>query len=171
MTELTSKDKAVIELTVRRIDFKLDGRVPWRKRRQIRDELRTNLTEAARDKGGLAAVEQLGSLDDIADSYLHLYRGRFDFRTGSYWAIAMYAAIQAVGIAVIIAFHAGVVATGVHSNASFAFAFAEGFGPYNGSVNEAGTSFEMTIFSPAHALLMLAAFAIGSSYHWLFSRR
>jgi hypothetical protein len=99
MTELSKKDRILIELTVRRIDFKLDGRVPWRKRRQIRDELRANLLEAARDKGAAVAVEKLGSLNAIADSYLEVYRGRFDFQTGSYWALATYAAIQIVGVA------------------------------------------------------------------------
>jgi len=170
MTALSKKDRILIELTVRRIDFKLDGRVPWRKRRQVRDELRANLLEAARDKGAAVAVKDVGSLHAIADSYLDVYRGRFDFQTGSYWALAMYAAIQIVGIAVIVAFHAGVAATGTHSG-TFSFNVWNGFGPYSGSVSGNGQSFEMTIASPAHMALMLVAFAIGSSYRWLFSKR
>lgn len=170
MTALSKKDRILIELTVRRIDFKLDGRVPWRKRRQVRDELRANLLEAARDKGAAVAVKELGSLDAIADSYLDVYRGRFDLQTGSYWALAMYAAIQIVGIAVIVAFHAGVAASGTHSG-TFSFNVWNGFGPYSGSVSGNGQSFEMTIASPAHIALMLVAFAIGSSYRWLFRKR
>ncbi len=65
-----------------RLDFKLDGRVPWRRRRQIRNELRSNLIEAAHAVGGFAAVQRLGDLDELAKSYLELYRGRFDFQVG-----------------------------------------------------------------------------------------
>ena len=99
--ELTRKDRVRIELAVRRVDYKLDGRVPWRRRRQIRAELRSNLIEAARDVGAEAAVQQLGDLNELATSYLELYRGRFDFRAGAYWGLAAYVLIQVIGIAVI----------------------------------------------------------------------
>jgi hypothetical protein len=169
-SELSRRDRVYIELAVRRVDFALDGRVPWRRRRLIRDELRSNLVEAARDAGGRAAVEKLGDLHQLAGSYLELYRGRFDFQTGSYWALAMYVAIQIVGIAVIVAFHAG-LAAGSSQGASFSFEPLKGFGPYSGSVSGNGSGFMMTIFSPAHALLMLVAWAIGSSYRSVFGRR
>jgi hypothetical protein len=166
--QLTRKDRARIEIAVRRVDFKLDGRVPWRRRRQIRAELRANLMDAAHDVGAEAAVQQLGDLDGLATSYLELYRGRFDFRTGAYWAVATYAVIQLIGIAVIIAFHAGVAATGSHGG-SYSFQLWNGFGPYAGSVT-GDSGFEMTIFSPAHLVLVLIAFAAGSCYRSVFAR-
>ncbi len=166
--ELTRKDRAQIELAVRRVDFKLDGRVPWRRRRQIRAELRSNLVEAARAVGAKAAVRQLGGLDELAASYLEVYRGRFDLRTGAYWAVATYALIQFIGIAVIIAFHAGVAATGSHGG-TYSFQLWNGFGPYAGSVT-GDSGFEMTILSPAHLVLVLIAFAIGSGYRSVFAR-
>jgi hypothetical protein len=166
--ELSTKDRALINLTVHRLDFKLDGRVPWRRRRQIRNELRANLIEATREVGVFAAVQRLGDLDELAKSYLELYRGRFDFQVGAYCAVITYAVIQIIGIAVILAFHAGVASTGAHSG-TYSFRFWNGFGPYAGSVT-GDTGFSMTIVSPAHAILMLAAFAIGSSYGWLFRR-
>jgi hypothetical protein len=162
------KERALVNLTVRRLDLKLDGRVPWRRRRQIRSELRSNLIEATREVGAFAAVQQLGDLDELAKSYRELYQGRFDFQTGSLWAVITYAVIQAIGIAVIIAFHAGVTATGAHSG-TYSFQFWNGFGPYAGSVT-GSTGFSMTILSPAHAILVLIAFAIGSSYGWIFRR-
>ena len=159
--ELSRKDRMRIELAVRRVDYALDGRVPWRKRRQVRDELRSNLIEAAKEVGAEAAIQQLGDLNALKASYLELYRGRFDFHTGAYWAVATYAVIQLIGIIVIVAFHAGVAASGAHG--TYSFEFWNGLGPYGGSVSSSGTSFTMTIISPATSLLMLVAWAIGSS--------
>jgi hypothetical protein len=166
---LSQADRIRIELAVRRVDYTLDGRVPWKKRQQIRNELRTNLMEAAREVGAKQAIRQLGDLKALAKSYLELYRGRFDFHAGSWFAVGTYALIQVVGIAVIVAFHAGVAAGGGHGN--FSFEFWNGFGPYSGSVSGDGSSFMMTILSPAHVVLMAVAFVIGSSYRSVFSRR
>ena len=47
----TKKDRLRIELAVRTIDWELDGRVPRARRRQIRNELRSNLVEAAERVG------------------------------------------------------------------------------------------------------------------------
>ncbi len=76
--------------------------------------------------------------------------------------------IQIIGIAVIVAFHAGVASTGAHIG-TYSFQFWNGFGPYAGSVT-GNTGFSMTIVSPAHVILMVVAFAIGSRYGWLFRR-
>jgi predicted membrane metal-binding protein len=76
---LSLMDKLRIEPAVHRVDFVLDARVPRGKRRQIRNELRSNLTEAAQEVGVAAAIRQLGDLRVLANSYLELYRGRFDF--------------------------------------------------------------------------------------------
>ena len=167
---LGRKDRLRVEMAVRRVDFRLDGRVPRAKRQQIRGELRSNLLEAARDVGAQEAVRQLGDLDALTKSYLDLYRGRFDFQAGSWTAAATYAAIQVVGIVLIIAFHAGVAAAGGHG-ANYSIEFWSAWGPYSGSVSGDGTRFMMTIGSPVHALLVLVAFAIGSSYRSVLARR
>jgi hypothetical protein len=162
-------DRLRIELAVRRVDWALDGRVPMARRRQIRSELRSNLVEAAREVGAERAVKQLGDLRALEQSYLELYRGRFDFRTGSWAAIVTYAAIQVIGIALIIAFHAGVAAGGARGG-SYSFEFWSGFGPFAGSVSADGTGFVMLLLSPAHILLMSFAFMVGSSYHTIAAR-
>jgi hypothetical protein len=167
---LPKKDRLRIELVVRRLDYVLDGRVPMARRRQIRSELRSNLIEAAQQVGAEQAIEQLGDLKALAHSYLELYRGRFDFQAGSWAAVATYAAIQMLAIILLLAFHAGVAAGGAHAG-SYSFEFWNGFGPFAGSVSANGSSFVMLMLSPAHVLLMLIAFVIGSSYRTIFARR
>jgi hypothetical protein len=167
---LPVKDRLRIELVVRRLDYVLDGRVPMARRRQIRNELRSNLIEAAQQVGAEQAIRQLGDLKALAHSYLELYRGRFDFQAGSWAAVATYAAIQLLAIILLLAFHAGVAAGGAHAG-SYSFEFWNGFGPFAGSVSANGSSFVMLMLSPAHVLLMLVAFVIGSSYRTVFARR
>ena len=167
---LPMKDRLRIELVVRRLDYALDGRVPMARRKQIRNELRSNLIEAAQQVGAENAVKQLGDVRALANSYLELYRGRFDFKVGSYWAIAAYAALQALEITLLIAFQAGVATGGSHTG-TYSFQFWDGFGPFSGSVSANGSSFVMLMLSPAHVLLMFVAFVIGSSYRTVFARR
>ena len=167
---LTKKDRLRIELAVRTVDWELDGRVPMARRRQIRNELRSNLIEAAKEVGAENAVRQLGDLRALADSYLELYRGRFDFRAGAFWAFLAYVAIQALGFALFIAFHAGVAAGGSHGG-SYSFEFWPGFGPFAGKVSASGNTFEVLLASPAHVLMVWVAFLIGSSYRTVFDRR
>jgi len=162
-------DRVRIELAVRRVDWVLDGRVPWRRRRQIRDELRANLYEAARDVGAVRAVNHLGDLRTLGRTYLDMYRGRFDFRIGTWAAIAAYAAIQVVSIAVFFAFVAGLAAA--HGQGA-SYSFWAGLGPFGGAVlGPSPGGFEFVLASPAHLLLMAAAFTIGSTYRLLFRRR
>jgi hypothetical protein len=167
---LTKKDRARIEIAVRTVDWHLDGRVPRARRRQILNELRSNLIEAAEQVGSQQAVRQLGDLKALANSYLELYRGRFDIRAGSFWAFITYMAIQVLGLALFIAFRAGVAAGGAHG-ASYSFEFWPGFGPFAGTVSASGNTFEVLIGSPAHILFVLVAFMIGSSYRTVFARR
>ena len=166
---LTRKDRARIEIAVRTMDWHLDGRVPRARRRQLRDELRSNLNEAAQQVGAENAVRQLGDLKALAGSYLDLYRGRFDVRAGAFWAFIVYVAIQVVGGALFIAFHAGVVAGGAHGG-SYSFEFWPGFGPFAGKVGPGGNSFEVLLASPAHVVLVWIAFMIGTSYRTVFAR-
>lgn len=163
MNRSSFMDRARIEWAVLRVDFDLDGRVPWRRRRQIRAELRSNLSEAAQAVGAKAAVRQLGDLHALAMSYLELYRGRWDFRAGSVAAVATYVALQVLAFVVFMAFSSGVVAGGGHGAS---YSFWSGFGPFGGSVLS-GDRFEVLILSPAHVLLMAAAGLVGSRYRRL----
>ena len=167
---MTKKDQCRIDLAVRTVDWELQGRVPMARRRQLRNELRSNLNEAAQHVGAENAVRQLGDLKALADSYLELYRGRFDVRAGAFWAFITYVTIQALGFVLFIAFHAGVAAGGSHGG-SYSFEFWPGFGPFAGKVSASGNTFEVLLASPAHVLLVWAAFLIGSSYRTVFARR
>jgi len=163
-------DRLRIERAVQRVDWVLDGRVPIAKRRQVRNELRSNLVEAAQEVGAEKAIQQLGDLRALAVSYLELYRGRFDFQAGAIAAVITYAALQVLGLALILAFHAGVAAGGAHSG-TYSLQFWSGFGPFSISVSADGRQFSMLLLSPAHLVLMAVAFAIGSSYRTVFARR
>ena len=165
----TKKDRLRIELAVRTVDWELDGRVPRARRRQIRNELRSNLVEAAERVGAENAVRQLGDLSAMAHSYLELYRGRFDFRAGAFWAFITYMAIELLGLALMIAFNAGVAAGGSHGG-SYSFEVWPGFGPFAGKVSANGSTFQVLLASPAHVLLVWVAFMIGSSYRTVFAR-
>ena len=88
MSELSVNDRARIEATVHQIDRALGGRVPRKKRREIRNELRSNLTEAATNVGADEAIRQLGDLPALISSYVEVHRGRWDYRT-AVWTIAI----------------------------------------------------------------------------------
>jgi hypothetical protein len=167
---LTKKDRMQIEVAVKKIEWELDGRVPRPRRRQILNELRSNLDEAAQQVGGEQAVRQLGDLKALSDSYLELYRGRFDVRAGAFWAFIVYAAIQLLGLALFFAFRAGVAAGGAHG-ASYSFELWPGFGPFAGKVGAGGNTFEVLMGSPAHVLFVLIAFMVGSTYRSVLARR
>lgn len=165
MSELSVKDRARIELAVHRIDYGLEGRVPRARRRQIRDELRSNLIDASRQVGGEEAVRQLGDLHELAKSYVDLYRGAWDFRAGSYAALITYATIQALSLVISFAFSAGVWASGGHAASYELWSW---FGPFSGSASS--HSFTVTLGSPALVVLTAIAFVIGSTYRTLLRR-
>lgn len=165
MSRLSLKDRLRIEWAVQRVDFDLDARVPRSRRRQIRDELRSNLTDAARSVGAPAAVSQLGDLRSLARSYVQVYRGRWDFRAGSIAALVTYVAIQILAVAIFIGFSSGVLAGG---GRSASYEFWSGFGPFGGSAS--AHAFQIVFLSPAHLVLMAVAFALGSSYRMLLRR-
>jgi hypothetical protein len=168
--ELTKQDRMQIELAVKKIDWELDGRVPRARRRQILNELRSNLVEAAQHVGGDQAVQQLGDLKTLAKSYLDIYRSRFDVRAGTFWAAVAYFAVQLLGFALFLAFRAGVVAGGAHG-AGYSFEIWPGFGPFAGKVGAGGNTFEVLLGSPAHILIVVLAFAIGSTHRGIRARR
>ena len=165
MSGLSFIERARIEWAVQRVDFDLDARVPRARRRQIRNELRSNLIEAAAAVGAKTAVQQLGDLHALAMSYVEVYRGRWDFRAGSWAAIATYAAIQVIAFAIFVGFSSGVQASGGHSAT---YAFWSGFGPFGGSASTHG--FQLLILSPAHLLLMAIAFVVGSAHRLILRR-
>lgn len=165
MSGLSFMERARIEWAVLRVNYELDARVPRSRRRQIVNELRSNLVEAAQSVGARAAVRQLGDLNELAKSYLDVYRGRWDFRAGSLAAVVIYAAIQVVGLAVFVGFSSGVLAGGGHGAS---YSFWGGFGPFGGSAS--AHSFALLILSPAHVLLMAVAFAVASAHRLILRR-
>jgi hypothetical protein len=159
MTELSKKDRMRIEVAVLRLDQSLNARVPRTKRRQIREELRSNLTEAAKEVGAGEAIRQLGDLGALAKSYVELYRGRWDVRAG-WWAMFItYIVLQVLSLVISFAFSAGVMAGGGHAAS---YALWSWFGPFSGSASS--HSFEVTLGSPAHLVLMAIAFLIASRH-------
>jgi hypothetical protein len=165
MTELSIKDRARIEIAVHRVDTSLQWRIPRARRRQVREELRANLTDAAQRVGGEEAVRQLGDLRALARSYADVYRGRWDYWTG-WWAMFItYVAVQVLSIAVSLAFSAGVVAGGGHPAS---YAIWSGFGPFAGSASS--HTFTVSLGSPAHLVLMGLAFAIGAAHRQILRR-
>jgi hypothetical protein len=166
VSELGFWQKARIEWAVQRVDLTLDGRVPRARRKQIRAELRSNLTEAARHVGAKDAVRQLGDLRILGKSYLDVYRGRWDFRAGSWAAVFTYAAIQVTSLAIWMAFSTGVIVSGGHAAS---YSLWDGFGPFGGSV-VSSHSFVWLFLSPAHLLLMALAFLIGSTHRQIWRR-
>jgi len=163
--KLSFGDRLRIELAVLRIDWELDGRIPWRVRRRLKNELRSNLIAATESNGAKSAVSQLGDLRALGASYLEIYRGRVDARRGAWAAVITYAAIQVLAVAVFLAFQSGIVAGGGHGGS---YELLAGFGPFQGSVNH---GYEMEILSPAHLVLMLAAFLIASRAWRVLPRR
>ena len=167
MSELNTTDRLRIEVAVHRVDYWLEARVPRARRRQIRDELRTNLVDAAAEVGGEEAVRQLGDLHTLANSYLEVYRGRWDFRAGSWFAFITYAAIQVLSLVISFAFSAGVLASGGHAAG---YSLWSWFGPFSGSASS--HSLEVTLGSPALVLMTSLAFVVGSSYRrWMRATR
>lgn len=159
MTDLSKKDRMQIELVVHRIDRALGGRIPRRKRREIGEELRSNLSEAARQVGADEAIRQLGDLGALSKTYVDLYRGDWDLRAGWIAMLVTYAVIGALSLVISFAFSAGVTAGGGHAASYQLWSW---FGPFQGSAS--AHSFEVTIGSPGQVVLMAFAFLVGSRY-------
>jgi hypothetical protein len=158
-----------LETAIQKLDWHLDGRVPRGRRRQIREELRAHLAESAQVQGPAEAVRQLGDIRKLAAEYLAVDAGRVDLRAGTWAAIIMFAALQAIGVAIFLAFVAGVDAAGGHGHYGYSAELIRGFGPFAGSVGGL-TAYEMSFLTPAHIVLMAVAFLIGSRA-WRLSRR
>lgn len=157
-----------MEWVMLRIDWTLEARVPWRVRRQLKSELRSNLRAASDSVGMKIAIQRLGNLEELGGSYLEVHRGRVNVRAGVWAAVLTYAAIQVVSIAVFRAFSAGIFEGGGRGGGGYEV--LPGFGPFAGTVNQGHMVFTWLFLSPAHLLLMLAAFLIGSRA-WRLVRR
>ena len=57
--KLSFGDRLRIELAVLRIDWELDGRIPWRVRRRLKNELRSNLIHDLSAIPGVLSVDRL----------------------------------------------------------------------------------------------------------------
>lgn len=101
-----------IEAALRHLDWRLEGRVPRSRRRQIRRELRANLADAAAELGEDEALRRLGSLRSLARDYLEADGGRVKLRAGVYAALVALAALQLAGLLLLRAYQAGFAAAG-----------------------------------------------------------
>lgn len=143
-----------IERAVQRLDGRLEGRVPWRRRRQIRDDLRANLAIAARDNGAEAAVEQLGDIRDLADAYLEGERGSLNLRRGAIAVIATFTALNLANVLIFVAYRAGFEEAGGEGAWKYSWELIDGLGPFVGSGSNQ-KMFDIYFLSPVHLLLML----------------
>lgn len=101
-----------IETVVKRLDWRLEGRVPRSRRRQIRRELRANLSAAADEVGTEEAIRRLGDVRDLAAEYLEYETGRLPMRAGFAAALVTVVLLELVGLALLESFRAGFEAGG-----------------------------------------------------------
>ena len=95
-------DRARIERAVLSYDWWLDLRgTPWRRRRDLRSELRANLRDAASRSGARQAVASLGSTRQMAAE------ASVDDPTRPRWAVGVYSGMAALTLSLIVALSAG----------------------------------------------------------------
>jgi hypothetical protein len=141
-------DRARIEQAVLAYDWWLDLRgTPWRRRRDLRAELRANLRDAAAHIGARAAVAALGSTRQMAAE------ASTEDPTLPRWAVAAYSGGTALALTFFVALLAGLAwADGVMD--------ADPTEPVRGSVTLLpGSSMEYTPLGDG--------FAVSSSVGWL----
>jgi hypothetical protein len=141
-------DRARIERAVLAYDWWLDLRgTPWRRRRDLRSELRANLRDAATHTGARAAVAALGSTRQMAGDAAPDDPGR------PRWAVGCYSGVAALMLTLLAALLAGLAwADGVMS--------ADPEQPVRGSVTLLpGSSME---YAP-----LGDGFAVSTSVGWL----
>ena len=141
-------DRVRIEQAVLSYDWWLDLRgTPWRRRRDLRSELRANLRDAAAHTGAPAAVAALGSTRQMAAD------AALADPTRPRWAVGLYSGISALALTLFVALLAGLAwADGVMS--------ADPTEPVRGSVTLLpGSSME---YAP-----LADGFSVSSSVGWL----
>jgi hypothetical protein len=144
-----------------RVDHHLDGRMPRRRRREIRQELRANLAASAQDHGLQGAIDRLGHPATLAAGYVEATGSPVRWRTGALSAVAMFAVLHALTLTFHIAFtHGAAVVGGDDASFSYAYEIAPGWGPLVGSGN--APTFEVLLLSPTHLTVITIAWLLGS---------
>lgn len=150
------------------INQSLYFRVPWRKRRQIIQELRVNLAIATEEVGPDEALRQFGPAGELVKSYLDNDRGRFDLASAIVSAMSVLLAWLVVGGLV------WLVAWQTHDalapSADLTHSF---FGIYSVQISgDSGSTFETSfgMSSPVVVLAVLVAFLVGGRFWHLFTR-
>ncbi|KGN33397.1 hypothetical protein N802_14050 [Knoellia sinensis KCTC 19936] len=107
-------DRVRIEAAILRYDFWLEMRgVRGSRRRDLRRELRTNLTEATADVGATRALFGIGSPKELAFAATEVDPSRPRWSQAAIWASAVFAIVVFGCLFTAIAFTAGVEASGV----------------------------------------------------------
>lgn len=155
-----------IEAAVKNVDWRLEGWVSRRKRREIRRELRANLSAAAEEVGPEEAVHRLGSLRELASAYLEAERRAVNPRLGLFAALATITVLFFVWAGLTQAFREGYEA-GVGGSSS------ADLGPLSfvgkGAIGAASFTLEVPWY--LFAVPVLVAFLVGSRAWALLRRR
>ena len=153
-----------IEFVVRRVDARLDGIVPWRRRKAIRRELRANLREAAAAVGANQAIYSLGGVRELAAAYVEGCRGAINVRAGSIAAGAVLFLLGLVGFVILFAYSEGfLAASGVGDWAYNFYGLFEGSGHIVSHVkNGVGDTFTVAVLTPLDLLLAVVAGVLAS---------
>lgn len=111
---MTVLDRLRIENALLRYDFWLEMRgVRGSRRRELRRELRGNLTEASADVGTTRALFGIGSPKELAHAATDVDPHRPRWSQGAIWASAVFGLVLFAMLYTATAFTAGVEATGV----------------------------------------------------------
>lgn len=165
------RHRARAEWFVWRVDHHLDGRMPRRRRREIRSELRANLAASAQHHGLRGAVDRLGHPATFAQGYIEGADEPVRWRTGAMVALATFVVLFALTLTFFLAFAAGAASVGgAEVSWHYAYVVAPGWGPLQGSGD--GTRFQLALMSPVHLLTVATAWALGARiWRWRPSAR
>jgi hypothetical protein len=156
-----------IEFVVWQVDARLDGIVPWRRRKAIRQELRTNLREATAAVGANHAIQSLGGVRELAAAYVEGCRGAVNVRAACIAAGAVIFVLGFVGFAIFFAYSEGFrAAKGVGDWAYNYYGLFEGSGHIFSHVkNGVGDTFTVAMVTPLD-LLLAATVGVLASRPW-----
>ncbi len=121
---MTTIDRLRIESAILRYDFWLEMRgVRGSRRRDLRRELRTNLTEAGADVGTTRALFGIGSPKELAYAATDTDPSRPRWSQGALWAALVFGIVTFGCMFTAIAFTAGVEAGGATGQTVHGFVF------------------------------------------------
>jgi hypothetical protein len=155
-----------IEGAIKEIDWQLKGWVSRGQRREIRKELRANLSAAAEEVGPEEALRRLGSPPEVAAEYLEAERGRINFRDGVLLVVIVAVASVVVGGTLQAIFRAGFEAARMGKERA-------SVGPlsFEGDPAIGAHSYMGDISWPLFIALLVVAFVLGSRAWRLLHRR